>query len=168
MRDQLEAWERKPSPAGEHAGEHRLYMQKKAAACGTSRSTFRKRVDDLADKTGSYQVRRQTLKVPAIDARTGKPIINEKTGRPEVWRETQVFIKPKAASAAFVGAVLGRTNMPDPQAAKQRPKYRARGHSCRNHPHAPIIMETRILRYCSECKQSVAEPIKRDRELAAD
>jgi hypothetical protein len=143
-------------------------MRRQAEACGVSRSTFAKRVDDLADKTGAYAVRRQTLKVPAIDVLTGKPIMNRKTGRPEVWRETQVLVTPHATSDTLIDAVLGRTNMTNPTAAKQPPKYKARGLYCRNHPHAPIIMETRILRFCSECKHGVAEPLKRDREYASD
>jgi hypothetical protein len=164
MREVFARWERQPTATG----EYRLPMRRQAEACGVSRSTFAKRVDDLADKTGAYAVRRQTLKVPAIDVRTGTPIINEKTGRPEVWRETQVLVTPHATSDTLIDAVLGRTNMPNPAAAKQQPRYKARGLYCRTHPHATIIMETRILRFCAECKQSVAPPLKRDREYASD
>jgi hypothetical protein len=164
MRGVIEAWERKPSPTG----EQRLFINRQAEACGLSRSTYAKRVDDLAAKTGAYRVRRRTLKVPAIDARTGRPIMNKQTGRPEVWRETQVLITPKAPSEGFIDAVLSRAHTPDPDAAKQKPKHRARGLACRKHPDATIIMETRILRFCSVCKEAVAPPLKREREFAPD
>ncbi|HSH81164.1 MAG TPA: DUF3854 domain-containing protein [Herpetosiphonaceae bacterium] len=140
-----EEWEQKPAPGG----RHRMYMQKMAKQFGVARATWTSRVDDLAAQTGVLEVEREDRTQPLIDPRTGRPVINQRTGRIAKDYDTAVMIRPKVYGTDLIAAVVERRFTPN--APRERQKKKARGRFCRKHPTAVLLVETTTTWRCPDC-----------------